>query len=309
VSHLTLVHGMCNKPPLEILLDIWERALRADGGLDLAARGVTTTMVYWCDVLYDLPLTDPAEYENTSADTGLEPVDPVSMAWEKGLDLGEKRWVGALAAKVNVAIGVDEAAQVMQSPLERNLERIPLPWPVKRRLMKTLVRDVHHYLFDCAYSPRPGRTYRVRNEIRQRMQAALAAGADRSGPHIVIAHGMGGLIAYDCLKRLRGPAVDALMTIGSPLGIDEVQECLKPGWSRDDGFPGERVRSGWVNVYDMFDPITGPDPGVASDYRRRGEAVVEDIDDPNSGLWRHNVSKYLKGAKLRARLASLLGWF
>jgi hypothetical protein len=308
VAHITFVHGICNKPPLEILLDIWERRLRADEGLDLGACGVTTQMVYWCDVLYALPLTDPAEYENTSADTGVEPVDPVSMAWEKGLDLGEKRWVAGVAAKFSVAIGVDEAAQALRSPLERNLERIPLPWPVKRRLVKTLLRDTHHYLFDSAYSPRPGRTYRVRNEIRQRMQAALAAGAGKPPPHIVVAHGIGSVIAYDCLKRLGGPAVDAMMTIGSPLGIEEVQDCLKPGWSRDDGFPRERVRGAWVNVYDGFDPVTGPDPVLANDYRRGGESVVEDVDQPNSGLWRHNISQYLAGAKLRARLAGLLGW-
>ena len=308
MAHITFVHGICNKPPLEILLDIWERGLRTGDGLDLGARGVTTHMVYWCDVLYALPLTDPAEYENTSADTGLEPVDPVSMAWEKGLDLGEKRWVAGLAAKLGVAIGVDEAAQALESPLERNLERIPLPWPVKRRLMKTLLRDTHHYLFDSASSPRPGRIYRVRNEIRQRMQAALAGGAGKPPPHIVVAHGVGSVVAYDCLKRLGGPAVDALMTIGSPLGIDEVQDCLKPHWSRDDGFPRERVRGAWVNVYDAVDPVTGLDPVFANDYRRGGESVVEDIHEPHSGLWRHNISKYLAGARLRARLSALLGW-
>jgi hypothetical protein len=306
VAHITFVHGICNKPPLEILLDIWERGLRTHGGLDLGARGVTTAMVYWCDVLYTLPLSEPAEYENTSADTGLEPVDPVSMAWEKGLDLSEKRWVAGLAAELNVAIGADEAAPSLQSPLERNLERIPLPWPVKRRLMKTVLRDAHHYLFDAAHSPRPGRTYRVRNEIRQRMQAALAAGSGKPPPHLVVAHGMGSVIAYDCLKQLAGPAVDALMTIGSPLGIDEVQDGLKPGWSRDDGFPHDRVRGVWVNVHDAFDPVIGPDPFVADDYRRGGEAVVEEVHEPNCGLWRHNICKYLAGAKLRARLTSLL---
>jgi hypothetical protein len=308
VAHITFVHGICNKPPLEILLDIWERGLRTGDGLDLGANGVTTAMVYWADVLYDLPLTDPAEYEATCAETGIEPVDPVSMAWEKGLDLDEKRWVAALGAKLSVAIGVEEAAQVLQSPLERNLERIPLPWPVKRRLMKTLLRDVHHYLFNTPYSPRPGRTYRVRDEIRPRMQAALAEASGRPRPHIVMSHSMGTVIAYDCLKRLRGPGVDALITIGSPLGIDEVQDCLKPAWSRDDGFPRERVRGPWVNVYDPLDPVTGLDPVFANDYRKSGEEVVEDVHDANSGLWRHNISKYLGGAKLRARLASLLGW-
>lgn len=308
MTHITFVHGMCNKPPLEILLDVWERALRAGSGIDLGAGGVTTSMVYWADVMYDVPLTDPVEYESTAADTGIEPVDPVSMAWERGLDLGEKRWVAGLAAKLHVAIGVDEAAQVLQSPVESNLERIPLPWPVKRRLMKTLLRDIHHYLFNASHSPRPGRTYRVRDEVRQRMQSALAGGARQPGPHIVVSHSMGSVIAYDCLKRCGGPPVDALMTIGSPLGIDEVQDRLQPEWTRRDGFPRGRVRGAWINLFDALDPVTGLDPMVGNDYRDGGREVVEDIPEQNSGLWRHSISQYLAGARLRARLAALLGW-
>jgi hypothetical protein len=308
VGHVTFVHSMGNKPPVEILPDMWERALRAEQGVDLAGRGVTTSMVYWADVVYNLALANPLEYESTSDDTGLEPVDPVSMAWERGLDLPEKRWVAALGAKLGVAIGVEEGAQIMQSPIEKRLERIPLPWPVKRRFMRTLLRDVHHYLFDFASSPRPGRTYRVRGEVHQRMQEALLEGSRKRGPHIVVSHGMGTLIAYDCLKRGRGPAVDALVTIGSPLGIDEIHGGLSPEWTRQDGFPHERVRGAWVNVYDPLDPVTGPEPCVAGDFRRTGQEAVEDIEEESSGLWRHNISKYLGGTKLRARLSSLLGW-
>lgn len=37
------------------------------------------------------------------------------------------------------------------------LEAVPLPGFLKKRLMKILLRDVHHYLYDVEYSPRPGR--------------------------------------------------------------------------------------------------------------------------------------------------------
>jgi hypothetical protein len=62
-----------------------------------------------------------------------------------------------------------------------------------------------------------------------------------------------------------------------------------------------------VNVYDPLDPVTGPEPSLAGDFRRAGQDAVEEIEEPSSGLWRHNINKYLRGAKLRARLSSLLG--
>ena len=81
----------------------------------------------------------------------------------------------------------------------------------------------------------------VQDEIRARMLNALDEGAGEPGPHIVVSHGMGTVIAYDCLKRVaRAPVVDGLMTIGSPLGLDEIQDKL----ARVDalnGFPSEKV--------------------------------------------------------------------
>ena len=80
---------------------------------------------------------------------------------------------------------------------------------------------------------------------------------------------MGTVIAYDCLKRVgECAAVDGLITIGSPLGLDEVQDKLQPGWSRDDGFPREKVGRGWVNLFDRLDPVCGFDPVLANDFRR-----------------------------------------
>jgi hypothetical protein len=117
---------------------------------------------------------------------------------------------------------------------------------------------------------------------------------------------MGTIIAYDCMKHEPDcPAVDALMTIGSPLGIDEVQDFF-PAWSRADGFPSEKLNGPWVNVYDPLDVVCGPDPHLANDYMRGGQPAVEDLREDNWGTWRHSISKYLQGKKLRKRLAEML---
>lgn len=166
--------------------------------------------------------------------------------------------------------------------------------------MKALLRDVHHYLFNATSKPRDTE-YQVRDEIRSRFVRVLTADQQENddGPHVVVSHSMGTVIAYDCLKRVSGcPRVDGLMTIGSPLGIDEIQDKMKPDWTRDDGFPTSRVAGEWVNVFDRLDVVSAADPVIANDYRKRGTEVVADLSVTNSGKWRHDIGKYLRQERL-----------
>ncbi len=57
MPHVTFVHGIGNKPPAEQLSGIWRGALAANG-LDLDARGVSSSMVYWADLLNAKPLAE-----------------------------------------------------------------------------------------------------------------------------------------------------------------------------------------------------------------------------------------------------------
>jgi hypothetical protein len=118
---------------------------------------------------------------------------------------------------------------------------------------------------------------------------------------------MGTVIAYDCLKRVAECAgVDGLITLGSPLGLDEIQDKLQPGWSRDGGFPGETVSGGWINVFDRLDPVCGFDPELANDFRKSGVATVEDIAVQNDGAWRHSIAKYLRQPRVCQGLRRML---
>jgi hypothetical protein len=115
------------------------------------------------------------------------------------------------------------------------------------------------------------------------------------------------VIAYDCLMRVPDcPAVDALVTLGSPLGIDEVQDKLTPQWTRKDGFPSNKVAGDWINIFDRLDVVAALDPELANDFRRGGLGVVSDIHEPNTGLWRHTLRKYFEGPLLRSELKRLL---
>ncbi|MBM4258678.1 MAG: hypothetical protein FJ147_22600 [Deltaproteobacteria bacterium] len=307
MAHVTFIHGISNKPAPDALLNIWRRSLARDNGLDLGAEGITSSMVYWADVMYEHYDADEAAYESVEALPSKKSPD-IDMSWQSTLKGAEQATVESLAKKLNFAAPGEDNFTPPASDISAEFERIPLPWWLKRQLMETLLRDVHHYLFNTTQSPRPGTTYRVQDEIRQRMITALTAGAQKPGPHIIVSHSMGTVIAYDCLKRVSDcPRVDGLMTIGSPLGLDEIQDCCKPEWSRVDGFPTPRLNGGWVDVYDHFDPVAGFDPNLANDYQKNGTRVIRDINEQNSGLWRHNISHYLRGTQLRSALSTLLG--
>jgi pimeloyl-ACP methyl ester carboxylesterase len=148
---------------------------------------------------------------------------------------------------------------------------------------------------------------RVRHDARGRALDALAAAEQAPRPHVVVGHSLGSVIAYDVLKNVdEAPVCDGLVTLGSPLGLDEVRDRLDPGWSRWDGFPAAKVDRSWVNVFDRLDPVCGFDPVLANDYRREGRPVVSDVDEPNWGIWRHSIGKYFRGSRLRKSLVALL---
>ena len=69
MPHVTFIHGICNKPPKDQLLKDWMAAL-AQGGLDLEQRGVSTSMVYWADVMYAAPEGGGAKKKSPDGPSG-----------------------------------------------------------------------------------------------------------------------------------------------------------------------------------------------------------------------------------------------
>jgi hypothetical protein len=310
MPHVTFIHGIGNKPTEKQFLEIWERSLADSMGLSLAENGVTSSLVYWADVLYPAPDPNVAAYE-TALESTVAAVDATSNPGvPPAPSLDEAAFIAGLAAKVGGTLAAVQTVEAVTPEAVQSAtnERIPLPWPIKKAFLETFLRDVHHYLFDAQSTPRPGTTFQVRKEIRSRFVTKVNAVPAGNGPHVVVAHSLGTVIAYDCLKRVDDCAkIDALLTIGSPLGLDEVQDKLQPGWTRVDGFPYEKVGGDWVNIFDRLDPVAGFDPFLASDFRQGGQDKVKDIHEPSHGAWRHSSVKYLRGTKLRETLRAMLG--
>ena len=305
MAHITFIHGIANKPEKEALLAVWQSALSQSARpIDLAASGVSCEMVYWADVLYEAPLADDAGLEMVALENNeVELPQPAIIPQ----DNTEAAWIAAMEQQ----LGLNEGGEGIGAPegtLSNELERIPLPDFAKDAFLKRFLRDVHHYLFNVSFSPRPGERYFVQDEIRKRFVSAVTRGSAAQGPHLVVSHSMGTVIAYDCLKRVpECPVVDAFITMGSPLGIDEVQDKLRPEWTQDDGFPSARVSGKWINYFDRIDPVSRLDPYLASDYRRDAEMIVEDVAQRNGGWWTHDVARYLSGREVSASIAALLG--
>jgi len=309
MPHVTLIHGISNKPPPEDLLRIWRETLaNAAEPVPLGDLGVTSSLVYWADLLYEKPDEDLSAYEGVLENTP-QAVDgagdasapqPRTPAEAEFLEVLRRHMTGLSDDELDA-----EPPPVPVAP-QGALERVPLPWFLKKRIMNAFLRDVHHYLFDIVYAPPGGTPVPIQRTIRQRFVDAVCAPIC-TRPHIVVSHSMGTVIAYDCLKRVPECAgVDGLITLGSPLGLDEIQDKLQPGWSRDLGFPGETVSGEWINIFDRLDPVCGFDPELANDFRKNGAATVEDIAVQNDGAWRHSITKYLRQPRVCRALRQML---
>jgi predicted alpha/beta hydrolase family esterase len=318
-AHITFVHGVGNKPKAEVLLAAWTRALAAAGGIATGgASGVSVSMVYWADVLYEAPsdaiaarMAHAGLGQGVAASAEAMSVGPPDAA----LSEGEQIWIAKLEAKMKLSAAAHRPTDLSGPPAaplpddvpspeaDAQIERIPLPWFLKELFMKRFLRDVHHYLFNAQHSG-----YRVQDEIRRRFVEAVT-NAPAVDHHIVVGHSLGSVIAYDCLKRVSGcPSVDGLLTVGSPLGIDEVQDKLRPEWTRTDGFPSAKVTRDncWANVFDPYDLVAALDPYLAGDYKRAGTKKIVDTSVTNRGEWGHDIDIYLRTPLLRQRLQAML---
>src|SRR5262245_7801757 len=209
-------------------------------------------MVYWADLLYEAPEQDLTAYEGVLDNTP-EAIDGAGNAPPpQARNAEEAKFIESLRATLTtqtdaeIEMDLPPTATVVAAA-QAGLERVPLPWFLKKPFMNAFLRDVHHYLFDVEYGV-PGRPpVHIQQTIRKRFVDAVCA-TEVSRPHVIVSHSMGTVIAYDCLKRVAGCSnVDGLITIGSPLGLDEIQDKLRPEWTRSGGYPNEKLEGGWVN--------------------------------------------------------------
>jgi pimeloyl-ACP methyl ester carboxylesterase len=142
----------------------------------------------------------------------------------------------------------------------------------------------------------------VRQELRSRLLKELAVASAQADKVLIVSHSMGTMVAYDVLRNCPGcPQVDTLITLGSPLGIQEVQDELVAVDAKEVDFPAAKLNR-WINIYDPLDPVCGADPKISNDFRQVGGKRVDDVKESNWGSWRHTITHYFAGTEFRKRL-------
>jgi hypothetical protein len=323
---VVFIHGLAKKPAPDKLQEIWLWGIGRDnpmptvfappnGGIDLSTRGVPQRFNYYADVFYgtdyetELDSYYEANDEKELEAEGLDQVEPELSLPNPETDREAaflRNFEAKLSAQAVLSTPVAALGPVSSMPGSDQLEIASwLPDRVKQSIIRKAAMEAFYFLFDKEYVRSDGARFMVRRELRQRLLAELAALQALGEKLVIVSHSMGTMVAYDVLRNCpECPHVDTLITLGSPLGIQEVQDELVAGGAVD--FPSERL-SHWINVYDPLDPVCGADPVLANDYRSRDDRRVIDVNESNWGRWRHTITHYFAGSQFRRHLGTSLG--
>ena len=328
---VVFIHGLAKKPPIEKLEEIWRWGLeRADPkgdvfpnpnpGIDLRVEGVLGLFNYYADVFYGEEYeTEFASYYEKTADEANNTEVPAENVSQVTGDLvpptpetpREQRFLEEFERKMREQPSPPMPPAVHPRPKASAPGQLEiaswLPGVVKEQLMKKSAMEAYYFLFDKEYRRPDGQKLKVRAELRKRLLDVLRKASDEAEKIVLVTHSMGTMVAYDVLRNCGDcPPVDTLFTLGSPLGIQEVQDELVATDRKTVDFPAA-VLQRWVNVYDPLDVVCGSDPILTNDFEAVDGRAVEDVKESNWGNWRHTITHYFAGKVFRTRLAEALG--
>lgn len=319
------VHGLARKPEPSRLEEIWRWGLARNDpnpsafpgpnpGLDLDVKEVPAVFNYYADVFYGTDYeTDLASYEESeNAVLTTENFEAVAgdLAPPQPANERERAFLRNFEAKLAAQPVPPEPPS--QAPARAATDAAELeiaswlPAPVKQAIIRKAAFEAYYFLFDKEYVRKDGQRFRVRHELRKRLLACLQQARQKGEQTVLVTHSMGTMVAYDVLRNCPDcPPVATWFTLGSPLGIQEVQDELRAAGKQRVDFPAATLAR-WVNFYDPFDPVCGADPHFADDYDAVDGKHVEDIEERNWGSWRHAITHYFAGKQFRACLADAL---
>lgn len=176
---------------------------------------------------------------------------------------------------------------------------LPLPEFLRRlitqKLTRAFLRDVNDFFFNAERQA----------AMQQSMVACLNGGG---GPFLIIAHSQGSMIAYNVLRQLSKEDCDVrlFLTIGSPLGLTEVQDIFRQ-WTRGALRTPECVAR-WVNVAERLDPVAA-DHDISNDFMPKGrienfDGFFLNLDSPHHP---HSGTGYLRSDPVRQTVRDTVG--
>ena len=196
--------------------------------------GARTRMVYWADILHKKE-SRTSKRVASSRLTAEDLLDGIKLP--RGTRTAALAFAESLATSVAGRTTGDRSKSIGKRVL-------PLPGflrkPIARRFMKWFIKDTAAYFFDDG----------VREEIHRRLAGAIV---DADEPFVLVSHSQGTVAAYEVLHAIADrPEAALFATLGSPLGLQEVQDLLLE--ERDALEVPPDVRA-WHNFADPLDPV------------------------------------------------------
>jgi pimeloyl-ACP methyl ester carboxylesterase len=279
VGTIIYIHGIGNKPLASVLKCQWDTALFR------APMGDRTRLAYWVDrSRYPVPeagaCADMDSLITGPAGTGVLGLSGLEAAAGPELDARGRRLMAALKKRLRQGEAPPAGVAAKLLPLPEFMRR----W-VTRLLTELFLKDARDFFFDAG----------KRRLMEQSLRERLVVGG---GPFIVIGHSQGSMIAYQVLRQLRKADCDVrlFVTIGSPLGIQEVQDALGTLVAEAPLAVPECVDR-WLNVAERLDPVA-LDADLSNDYtpNNRGVAVDNVVGLQINPEWEsnpHSATGYL----------------
>jgi pimeloyl-ACP methyl ester carboxylesterase len=279
------VHGIGRHLEREALKLEWDLALF---GRD---RKGATEMAYWSDIVHPLRAKRP------KAAGASDDLDPDAILAQAGVD-PDNDAARAFVHGMLRSYGLD----VDRETFGPRKKLLPLPRfirePISRAFLKQFIADTAAYLFDD----------KKKASIRKRLQDLLP---DPKTPVTIVAHSQGSIVAVEVLAKAPNVNIVKLVTIGSPLGLQEVQDFLDLEPRRKPFFRPACIER-WDNFADPLDPVA-LDKGLAGEFIVRpdaagglhlGRTIVDEMI-VNSRTFRlrgfnpHSAAGYLAHPKVR----------
>ena len=252
------VHGIGNKPKQSVLKCQWDTALFGTG------LGDRSRMAYWVNRDYYPKPEDTTcgEPDHTAVeDDEATTATIMALAVERSVDEARpiEREIKALADSPEEEAFLASIAEELRgksqlpaavSTADVNAKLLFLPPKGRERVVQGLtrvaLRDVHDFFF----------VEERRKIMTDSLAERLSAGG---GPFVVVAHSQGTMIAYEVLRQLKKADCDVqlLVTLGSPLGLQEVQDVFRSwtGIPAGKKLPRPPCVTRWCNVAERLDPV------------------------------------------------------
>ena len=295
------VHGIANKPIASVLKCQWDMAL---AGTQLGDR---SRMAYWVNRdHYPEPLDQTCASGDLVTSQVLEGASVIGAAAANHTPEDEiKRLTSNPAQQAfleRIAVKMRATDTIPRRQISTNDVRVkilPLPeflrrW-VTRGLTEAFLRDVHDFFFVAER----------RKVMEDSLMERLAGGG---GPFVVIGHSQGSMIAYNVLRRLKAAQfqVPLFVTIGSPLGLDEVQDVFRQWTGADGKLPFPPCVDKWVNVADQLDPVA-LNSNIANDFAGTIDNRARLGLNPDSPRHPHSGTGYLRTEEVRQPVRDVVG--